>query len=139
MLFDQTISFDNEKWLRQDVKTFNIDVDNVDDCYNFFVTMMIDTNCVRGSQLPLVMNLYNDNGERRNWRSFVNLRNPEGNWLCPLEGKYLVVNQRIKEYFFFNSKGTHRLEIHHGTDRYEIYGVKQMGIRLEKAKLVYPE
>ena len=139
VIFDQTVSFENEKWLRQDNKIFNIDVNNVEDCYNINVKLKIDTSMVRGDQLPLIIDLYSENGERRNWRSFVKLRTKEGNWLCPIEGKYAVADQRIKDYFFFNSKGTHRLEIHHGTDRYEIYGVNEMGVRVVTAKLEYPE
>ena len=71
--------------------------------------------------------------------SYLHLRNNEGTWLAPIEGSKLVIDQRIKEYFFFNSEGTYKLEVGQGTDRYEIKGVESFGVRIEKAELVYPE
>ena len=139
VIFEEVTNFANQKWLRQEAKSFNVNIDNIDDCYNIYFTMEIDTNSVRDKNFPLVVNLYSANGERRMFYSYLHLRNEKGTWLVPLEGSKLMVDQRIKEYFFFNSLGEHRLEIGQGTDRYEIKGVESFGVRIEKAELVYPE
>lgn len=139
VIFQEYKTFTNEKWLRQDDQKFELNIKNIDDCYNIYACMKLDTSFVRGREMPLIMNLYSENGERRNWRSMIYLKDNNGAWMFPIEGKYLVVDHKVKEYFFFNSTGSHRLEIHHGTDRYELNGVNQMGIRIEKAELVYPK
>lgn len=139
ILYEDTVTFTDQTWLRQEPKSFNIQVKNIDDCYNIYFTMKIDTASVRGNNFPLVVNLYSENGERRMFYSYLQVRNNEGNWIVPREGSKLIIDQRIKEYFFFNSVGQHRLEIGQGTDRYEIKKVEYFGVRIEKAELIYPE
>lgn len=139
VIYNETRTFDNETWLRQQPETFDFEVSNIEDCYNIYVTFRLDTADLRGNDLPLINNLYTEEGERRMWYGSIHLRNADGTWLHKLEGKYVVGEQKIREYFFFNAKGMHTLEIGQGTSRYEIHGVGSFGVRIEKAKLVYPE
>ena len=139
VIFEETRTFTEDKWLRQNPESFELDIKNVDDCYNIFFTMTIDTTSVRGNNFPLIVNLFSENGERRMFYSYLILRNNEGTWLAPLEGSKLKINQTIREYFFFNKEGKYRLEIGQGTDRYEVKGISSFGVKIQKAELVYPK
>lgn len=132
-------SFVNDTWMRFEPETFDFNINNVDNCYNIFMTVTIDTNKVKGPELPLVVNMTSDGGERRMFRTHITLKDRRGNRVGKMSGSMQTAETRVREYVFFNHTGRQTVEVKQATSKYELPGVNNFGIRVEKAKLVYPE
>ena len=140
VLLDETRTFDNDTWLRFQPEHFEVTPDNTDDCYNFILTVTIDTTRFRESGLPVMIEIDNSNHESRTLFSTLVLRNHNGNWMGEFdEDGHLVITQAVRQYFFFNTPTTHSINLGQRTNKYEIRGIHSIHFKVEKAKLEYPE
>lgn len=141
-IFHETHKLENETWYRLDQEgttiasqTFSFDVNNIEECYNIDAIVKVDTTRYTSDQLPLIVNFNNDDGEQRMFYSMISLRDKSGKLAGPTDGPYVTVRSHIKEYFFFNHKGTNNLAIKQGTNKYEIHGIAEFGLVVEKVNL----
>lgn len=139
VVYNETRQFANNTWKFFEPETFDVNIKNIDNCYNIYVELVIDTAYLRESNYPILINMYSPNNERRTFRSYVMVRNEQGSWLGDLDGKYLKCKDQIREYFFFNVEGKHQIQLSHLTGRYEQPGIQSLTLSIEKAKLEYPE
>lgn len=132
--------FNNNTWTRFEMEKFQIDVNNVDDCYDIYLNLAIDTAFMREDVIPLSFSLNAPNGERRMFRTLVNIKNKNGLLLGEKgDDGYIYFEHKARDYFFFNNKGVYNVEVGQATNRYELRGVKSLELVVEKAELVYPE
>lgn len=141
-IFHETHKIENETWYRLDQgenavasQVFTFDVHNIEDCYNIDAIVKVDTTRYTANQIPLVVNFDNDNGEQRMFYSMISLRDKNGKLAGTKDGPYVTVRSHIKEYFFFNYQGTNKIAIKQGTDKYEIHGIAEFGLAVEKVNL----
>lgn len=133
-IFEEERSFEGNKWNRFTPEVFEIDINNTEKYYNIFVEVAVDTGRYRYTSLPLTVNLYSPNSERRMFYAEVPLTEsgrPKGEMA---EG-YRVTSKRIRNYFSFNSKGKHRMEIGQATSQYDLEGVHRITLRIEDAPI----
>jgi hypothetical protein len=140
VLLDDTRTFANDTWLRFQPEQYEVTPASTDDCYNFILTITIDTSRFHENGLPIIMELDNANHEKRTLFSTLVLRNHNGSWM----GKFddhgnLVVTQTVRQYLFFSSNATHSLSLGQRTSKYEIHGIRSLNLKIEKAKIEYPE
>ena len=139
-LLDETRTFANDTWLRFTPEHFDIQATSTDDCYNFNVTLVIDTAHYRETALPIMLEMESPEHEKRTLFSTILFRNHEGSWLGTFDDNdLLTVTQTVRQFYFFNTKGTHSLNLSQRTHRYEIHGIKSLNLCITKAKLEYPE
>ena len=138
-IFDEERSFSNDTWNRFQNETFEVSANNVDDFYDFYITVTIDTAQYIYRTLPLNINLYSPNGERRMFQGTVTLRTPDGRLKGTTEGTLLTTTKKVRDCYCFNVKGSHRIEIGQATNYYDIHGVKSIRMNITKTKLEYPE
>ena len=140
VLLDDTRTFTNDTWMRFQPEQFELTPASTDDCYNFIVTVTIDTSRYHENGLPIIMELDNANHEKRTLFSTLLLRNHNGNWMGNFdEHGNLVLTQAVRQYLFFSSTATHTLSLGQRTSKYEIHGIRSLNLKVEKAKLEYPE
>ncbi len=139
VLIDDTHTFANDTWNRFAPEVFDVNADNLDDCYNFIFTATIDTARYLGSQLPIMVNIFSPAGEQRQISYLLLLKDKDGHWVGEWSDGRLVHTRCIRQFFFFNMKGSFRFEITQTTSRYDLPGIHSAQLRIERAKLVYPE
>ncbi|MBQ0160872.1 MAG: hypothetical protein KBT28_09680 [Bacteroidales bacterium] len=139
VILDQSSQFKDDIWLRFQPESFSASVKNIDDCYNFTVTLDVDTSRYHEAGLPLMIEVKSPEGETRTIFSTILLRNHEGNILGEFVDGHLRVSQMVRQFYFFNIPGEHTISLSQRTSKYEIRGIHNLNFRIEKAKLVYPE
>ncbi len=140
VLLDETRTFANDTWLRFQPEQFEVTPHSTDDCYNLIVTITVDTSRFHENGLPILMELDNANHEKRTLFATLVLRNHNGNWMGHFDDHgNLVVTQTVRQYLFFSSTATHSLSLGQRTSKYEIRGIRNLNLKVEKAKLEYPE
>ena len=137
-LFDETQNIAGT-WNRFENKTFTVPVTNTDDYFDIYMKVAVDTTLFRQSSLPLNVNIYSPDGERRMFRASVPLRDRQGLPAGTVEHGRMVVDRKVRDLFSFNSKGDYRIEVGQATHLYDIKGVKQITLHIEKAELALPE
>lgn len=140
VLLDQDHTFANATWMRFEPETFQVEAPNTDDCYNFYITAHIDTNVFHENGLPLIIEMISADGETRSHFPSLLLRNHEGTWMGDFDSQgILTVKQMVRQFYFFNSVGTHTIHVSQRTSKYQIEGIRDINLRIEKAKIEYPE
>lgn len=139
VILDQDRTFANATWMRFEPENFEVNATNTDDCYNFYITAHIDTALFRDNGLPLMLEMVSPDGETRTIFPSLVLRNHEGNWLGEFNDGVLTVQQMVRQFYFFNSVGTHTIHLSQRTSKYQIEGIRDINFRIEKAKIEYPE
>ena len=137
-LFDEQRHLPSGIWNRFTPETFTIDVAKPETYYNINIEIAVDTAHFRYTSLPLTVNLYSPNSERRMFYAEIPLTEngrPKGE----MSGGYRIVNQRVRSYFSFNSRGEHRMEIGQATSQYDLEGIDHIRLHIEKAPLDLPE
>ena len=139
-IFDETRTFANDTWMRFSPEKFEVNAPSTEDCYNFVVTLTIDTNIFHEAGLPIILEIANPENETRTMFATLLFRNHEGTVLGHLdENGNLVITQTVREYYFFNTTGVHHISLSQRTSKYEIHGIKQLNLHIEKSKLDYPD
>lgn len=139
VILDQTSQFKDDTWLRFQPENYAFNVKNIDDCYNFTVTVDVDTSRFHEAGLPLMLEIKSPEGETRTIFNTLLLRNHEGTLMGEFVDGYLHVHQVVRQFYFFNIPGDYTVALSQRTNKYEIYGIHNASIRIEKAKLEYPE
>lgn len=136
---DQRV-FDNNTWMRFEMEKFDVNVNNIDDCYDIYLNLVVDTAQLKENVVPLIFNMNAPNGERRMFRTLVNIKNKNGLLLGESHNDgYIYFTHKARNYFFFNAEGVYEIEVGQATNRYELRGIKSVELVVERAELVYPE
>lgn len=140
LLLDETRTFQNDTWMRFTPEHFDVECPSTDDCYNFTVSITVDTSRYHQPAIPIMLEMESPSHEKRTLFSTLVLRNMEGAW----QGHWnddgtLTVSQNVRQFYFFNVEGTHSVNLSQRTNKYEIHGIKALHFKIEKSKLEYPE
>ena len=140
-MIDETHTFDNNTWNRFKYEDFEVNVPNAEDYYRIDFEVVVDSSLMRNDDIPMTVNLYSPEGERRMFYTSVVLRE-NGRWKGePLPGRQKegirVISRTIRPFFSFNHKGTYRLQIGQATSQYALEGVYSLRVNIEKAELDY--
>lgn len=141
VLVDETRQFNNAVWQRFSPESFEINVDNADDYYRIDFEVVVDSAKMRNAQLPLTVNFYSPDGERRMFYAYINLKE-YGRWKGQrLEGRsqegIRVMRETIRPFFTFNNKGTYRMEIGQATSQYDLEGIYSLRLDIERTEIDY--
>ncbi|MBR5783548.1 MAG: hypothetical protein IKY43_00085 [Bacteroidales bacterium] len=135
VIFDEKHNMSNGTWMRFEPETFEVEVKNVKDCYNIYFTLMVDTNVLKLSNVPLVVNLKDEEGSSRVFMSDVILKSKDGKITGNAVGDFVEYTAKAREYFYFNHPGIHQFEIKNATQYYELKGIASFGLKIEKSNM----
>lgn len=139
VVFNETQEIPNGNFQRFTEQKFNVNIENIDDCYDLYVTTVIDTAKFISSTLPIMVTVDGPNGDSRMFRNTIMIRDKTGNWKGDLDGSLLTTVTRVREYYFFNIEGKQLVRISQCSHKYDIRGISMVGFRIVKADLVYPD
>lgn len=140
VVYDGTKELPEGRWMRFEPTEFDIDVRSAEDCYEIEAVLVLDTSRFREAALPIVLKVVSPAGETRTLFSTIMLKGTDGR--CLAQGSQAggcLFRQRVREYFYFNNKGAHRISVGQRTSRYEISGIHSIGITISKAQLELPK
>ena len=128
----------NGVWNSFEPQAFEFDWKKPDMCVDLSLSAAIDTSLYREKVFPVIVKLMSPEGESRQFRTEICIVDRDG----VLHGKaneagQIVCQQVIRPHMFFNSKGKHSIVITQGTSKYDLVGVKMIGIGIEKSNLKY--
>lgn len=136
-IVDEERTFNADVWNRFTPEVFEVDIANAEDYFNIDFTVSVDTAHYRYTNVPLTVNLYSPDGERRMFYATVYLQE-NGRWRGEAaEGGRRTVGQRIRSFFSFNKSGRYRLEVGQATSQYDLEGVHSIGVYIERTKVDY--
>lgn len=139
VIMDESHTLPNNTWQRFTTENFNLDISNTDDCYDLYVSVTADTAQLKDNAIPIIVAINSPSNEHRTIFSTIILKGKNGKWLAtPDANGNITCSQRVRDYFFFNDKGTHAVEISQRSHRYELSGVKQLNFRVVKAEMELP-
>ena len=141
MLIDETREFDRAVWQRFTPESFDVKVENPDDYYRIDIELVVDSALMRNEQLPLTVNMYSPDGERRMFYAYINLVE-HGRWKGEMQkGRtkkgLRVMRQTIRPFFTFNDKGVYRMDIGQATSQYELEGLYSLRLDIERTEIDY--
>lgn len=135
-VLDEQRTFANGVWNHFTPESYNVEIGNVENYYDIDFSVAVDTAVYRYPNLPLTVNIYSPNGEHRMFYADIPLKH-QGRWRGEVQDGLRTFNQRIRSYFSFNTKGTHRIDVAQATSQYDLEGVRTFGVQVTKAKLDY--
>lgn len=139
-LLDDTHTFQNNTWIRFQPEHYSVEASNTESYYNIIATVVIDTARYHENALPTKMSIASPDGETRTCFSDIVLRNYNGNWMGEFDEQgYLVCSATLREYYSFNSTGTHTIDLEQRTSKYEIRGIQSVNLTIKEVSLDIPE
>ncbi len=135
VIFDEKHNFPDSTWMRFEPENFEVNIKNIDDCYDIFFSVTVDTNVIRINNLPLVISIEDAEGSRRVFMSDIIFQNKKGESMGKTVGSYVEYTAKAREYFYFNSKGVHKFSIKNSTQFYELKGIASIGMKIEKSNM----
>ncbi len=138
-LLDETHQISNANWERFQTETFKFNVPDADECYDIYLYVDIDTARFVGSMLPVAVNLYSVQGERRMFRTDIAVRSNDGKWLGEVADGKMICSKKIRSTFFFNRSGENSMELSQCSNRYDMQGVNALRLQIEVANFDLPK
>ena len=135
-LVDDERTFAGDRWNRFKPEMFDVDVTNTENFYNIDLTVSIDTTVYRYETVPVTVNLYSPNSERRMFYAEVPLKH-NGRWRGEVVDGRRVASHHIRTFFSFNSLGQHRMEVGQATSQYDLEGIHALQLHIYKVDLDY--
>ncbi len=137
-LVDDERTFGGDRWNRFTPEVFNVDVTNTDNYYDIDLVVSIDTAVYRYATVPVTVNIYSPNSERRMFYAEVPLKQ-NGRWRGEVSDGLRMASHHIRTYFSFNSRGTHRIEVGQATSQYDLEGIHSIRLNIYQVELDYPD
>lgn len=136
--YSHDISINSGVWNNFEPRVFEFDWNKPDLCVDLALSVAFDTSRFRDNMLPVGVTMKSPEGELRHFTTNILLRDRDG----VLHGEanadgHIVCTEVVRPHIFFNSKGTHRIEVTQNTSKYDLPGIHTVGIRIDKANLDY--
>lgn len=135
VVFDQKNNFSSSTWMRFEAEDFDVKINNTEDCYDIYFSVVVDTNVLKLKNIPLVVNITDSEGGRRTFMTEVPFNNKKGQFEGKPIGDFVEITAKAREYFYFNSKGIHKFSIKNSTQFYELKGIASIGMKIEKSNM----
>ena len=128
----------NGVWNSFEPQKFEFEWKKPDMCVDLSLTAAFDTSMYREKEFPVIVKMKSPEGESRQFRTQICIVDKGGMMHGKANEEGLIVcHQTIRPHMFFNSKGKHSIELTQGTSKYDLVGVKKIGIEIEKSNLEY--
>lgn len=133
LIFEEKKDFQDHAWMRFEVDTFNVDIKNIDDCYNIFLQCKVSKD-ISVDMIPIIVKMKTEMGESRSFLYDIPI-NKDGNIQGDKVGEIYEIDVKIRSHLFFNEATKYLITIQQVSSHFQIDGVLGIELRIEKAKL----
>jgi len=130
-ILDQEIEIQNQKWMYADSLTFSVEVNNIDQAYDFHIEVDHLTN-YSYRNVYFLLHSITPNGKRITERVSINFMNKIGKWLGDCNSKECDFQSTIREQYKFSQKGKHTFVIEQFMRKNPLEGIESVGLKIEK-------
>ncbi len=132
-VFEQRQKFENYTWNRLKPLMFEFNIENTDQEYNVFFTLRHITQYPY-DDLKTNLTITSPSGEERTTVHTFKIKDSEGKFLGDGAGDLWDLKLPVKENMSFNEKGKYRFQIDNLMDYYDVVGLLDFGLIVEKAR-----
>ncbi len=132
-IYEERQEFDNYTWNRFKPLFFEVTVKDIKSEYNVYLTLRHITQYPY-DDLRINLTMYAPSGEERTTRHAFLIKNEDGKFLGSGAGDLWDVELLVKGKMIFNEKGIYKLQIDNLMDYYDIVGLVDLGLVIEKVK-----
>jgi len=128
--FEQNVEVEQERWAYNDAKTISVDVKDTVSTYDFYLNIRNTNDYPYANLYLFIQTIFPDSLYARDTIE-LQLANHDGRWLGEGKGKYKYSHFILRHAMHFNKLGLHEFKIAHGMRKDTLYGISDIGIRLE--------
>ncbi len=132
-IYEKRQHFENYTWNRFKPLFFEVAVVDTKSEYNVYLTLRHITQYPYDN-LKINLTLYAPSGEERTTMHTFLIKDKEGKFLGSGAGDLWDVKLLVKSNYYFNQEGTYKFQIDNLMDYFDIVGLVDMGLIVEKAK-----
>jgi gliding motility-associated lipoprotein GldH len=121
-------------WNRFDVKTFEVDIQDISRAYDFYIAIRHHTD-IPYSNLDVYFTLFTASGEVRTNKYQIPVKDKEGKLLGDGLGNLWDLHYLIFEGYTFNEPGINTFEISSAMPQADLGGILQVGLIVTKSKI----
>ena len=121
---------DEKGWNMNDTKYFNVDVENTNRMFNFYVDLRNTQDYPYSKTFLFIKTTFPDGGIAIDTMECP-LADPEGRWYGKESGKYVDNRYFLRKNVMFPQKGRYTFAITQATRDTNLVGVKDVGIVIE--------
>ena len=132
-IYEKRQEFDNYTWNRFKPLFFEVAVTDIKSEYNAYLTLRHITQYPY-DDLKINLTIYSPSGEERTTMHTFLIKDKEGKFLGTGAGDLWDLKLLVKKKLFFNKKGTYKFQIDNLMDYYDIVGLVDLGMVVEKAE-----
>lgn len=127
--------YDNDRitWSRFDVKTFSLDIKDINASYDFYIAIRHHTD-VPFKYITTKMTIYTPSGEMRMLEQKIMLRDDNGDPLGDGMGDLWDITYPARKDLKFTERGMCRVEISSTMSQADLPGIMQVGLIVKKEK-----
>ncbi len=132
-IYEKRQQFDNYTWNRFKPLFFEVTVKDIEAEYNVYLTLRHITQYPYDN-LKVNLTIYSPDGEERTTMHTFLIKDTNGNFLSLGAGDLWDLKLLVKGKYIFNKKGTYKFQIDNLMDYFDIVGLVDLGLVVEKSK-----
>lgn len=132
-IYEEYIDIERITWNRFDVKTFEFEIKDASDGYDFYIVLRHHTG-IPFNFITTRFTLYTPSGEIRTLEQKIMLKDKEGKLLGDGMGDLWDVVHLVREDFLFTEPGICKVEIASTMSKADLPGILQLGLIVRKAR-----
>ena len=130
LVFEQYQKISDQKWYKDSVVVFNIDIEDTTQNNNLFINVRNDVN-YEYSNLWLFVSIEQPDGKTLDDKFEIALADPSGKWLGEGFGGLKTREAVYRRNIFFPVSGEYKVRIKQGMRENYLKGISDVGIRIE--------
>lgn len=132
-IYEKHIDIERITWNRFDVKTFDVDIQDVSATYDFYIAIRHHTD-IPFPFLEIRFTMYTPSGEMRTMEQKIVLKDKEGKLQGNGLGELWDVLHLVRKDFQFTEKGICTIEVSSTMSKADLPGILQVGLIVKKSK-----
>jgi gliding motility-associated lipoprotein GldH len=133
VIYEKHIDIERITWNRFDIKTFEVDIQDISAGYDFYIAIRHHTD-IPLKFITVKFTLHTPSGEIRTLEQKILLKDNEGNLLGDGMGDLWDLDQLLREDFHFTEPGICKVEISSTMSKADLPGIMQIGLIVKKTR-----
>lgn len=140
-IYQNTLNFPSQKWERieegKDMKFEKINIKNIEDSYDINVSFR-HTKEINIDEISFILRIISPSGISKETIHTIKLKDRDGSKFIGSDlGKIVEIKEPVKQYTTLPEKGEYSIIISNYSSKYEITGLENIGLEIEKSNLDY--
>ena len=140
-VYQNTLEFPDQKWDRiekgKDISFEKINITNIKDVYDINVSFSHTKN-INVDEISFILRIISPSGIKKETIHTVQLKDRNAEKFIGSDlGNTVEIKEPIKQYLTFTEKGEYKFIISNYSSKYQVTGLKNIGIEVKKSELDY--